>query len=279
MADADQPTNVGASGAHPTDQAERRTSHGTIRVVENLDAVAHAAADLFADLSEAARARGTFRVALSGGSTPRAFHALLASPAFRNRISWSHIAFYWGDERFVKPDDPESNYRMAHDTLLSQVPVSDSQIHRVQTEIGDPAAVAAQYEDEIERDFHLQSGQQPRFDLILLGMGPDGHTASLFPHTGALHAHDRIVVANAVPKLNTYRITLTAPAINHAAQVVFLVAGEDKADALAQVLAGPRDPETYPSQLIAPPAGMLTWLVDRAAASKLPPKVVGQSGA
>lgn len=274
MSGADQPmgadvpvTNqVGTSGAR------------TIHIVENLDAVAHAAADLFVDLSERARAHGSFHVALSGGSTPRAFHTLLASPAFKGRISWSHIAFFWGDERFVKPDDPESNYRMARETLLSQVPVNESQVHRIPTEVGDPAAVAAQYEDEIQRDFHLRNGEQPRFDLILLGMGPDGHTASLFPHTGALRAHDRIVVANAVPKLNTYRITLTAPAINNAANVVFLVAGADKADALAQVLAGPRDAETYPSQLIAPTTGTLTWLVDRAASAKLPAELIGQQG-
>lgn len=243
----------------------------TVHVLADLDAVTRAAADLFVTLSEQAReAGGTFRVALSGGSTPRHFHQLLASPQYRERIPWSHVVFFWGDERFVPPDNAESNYRMARETLLSHVPIVESQVHRVPTEVADPAAVAAQYEEEIERVFGLTQGQQPRFDLILLGMGPDGHTASLFPHTAALSAHDRIVVANPVTKLNTFRITLTAPAINNAAAVAFLVAGTDKADALAQVLAGPRNPEEYPSQLIAPANGTLTWLVDQAAAAKLP---------
>lgn len=261
--------------ASPGNNATRK-----VTVLENLDAVAHAAADLFCTLSEHSRDAGhaSFCVALSGGSTPRAFHQLLAAPPYRNRIPWSHITFYWGDERFVPPDDPESNYRMARETLLSQLPIAESQVHRIPTEIGDPAAAAAQYEEEIERSFSLSPGQQPRFDLVLLGMGPDGHTASLFPHTAALHAHDRIVVANPVPKLNTFRITLTAPAINNATAVVLLVAGADKADALAQVLTGPRDPETYPSQLIAPTNGTLTWLVDQAAAAELPAEMRERSG-
>jgi 6-phosphogluconolactonase len=158
---------------------------------------------------------------------------------------------------------------MARETLLEHVPVQPSQIHPMPTQLGDPAATAVAYTDDLRRVFHLGPDALPHFDLILLGMGPDGHTASLFPHTAALHAQGRLVVANAIPQLQTYRITLTAEVINHADNIVFLVSGDDKADALRAVLEGPRDIETYPSQLIAPTHGQLHWLVDRAAAAKL----------
>lgn len=239
-----------------------------LQVYKDLDALAHAAAGLFAQLDET-RPHEMFDVALSGGSTPRTFHQVLASPPYRDRIDWATVQYYWGDERFVPPDDPESNYRMARETLLSRVPVTTDQVHRVPTEMGDPASVAQIYEADIRRDMNVLPGQLPRFDLILLGMGPDGHTASLFPHTAALQITDRLVTANDVPKLNTTRITFTVPVINNAANVVFLVAGADKADALHAVLEGPRDPETYPSRLIAPANGTLYWLVDQAAAAKL----------
>ena len=256
-----------AGGADRSDRSE--TSGGQVRVYENLDGVAHAAADLLVELQRADRPQEHFALALSGGSTPRSFHNVLVTPPHRDQVDWESMQFFWGDERFVPPDDPESNYHMAYETLLTKAPITSDQVHRVPTERGDPATVADLYEADIRRDLNVLPGQLPRFDLILLGMGPDGHCASLFPHTAALHARDRLVMANEVPQLHTKRITFTAPVINNAVAVVFLVAGADKADALAAVLEGPRDPETYPSQLIAPDHGALYWLVDRAAASKL----------
>jgi 6-phosphogluconolactonase len=244
-------------------------THRRLTVLDDLHAVARAGAELFVAESQKARARGRFSVALSGGSTPRTLHALLAAPPFRDQVDWSQVQFYWGDERTVAPDDPESNFRMARETLLDKVPIHEAQIHRVQTELMDPHKAAAAYEDELRREFALSAGHLPRFDLIFLGMGPDGHTASLFPHTEALKAMGRLVVANFVPKLGASRITLTAPVLNAAAVVAFLVAGQDKADALAAVLEGPRNPEEYPAQLIAPTHGALHWLADRAAAAKL----------
>jgi 6-phosphogluconolactonase len=244
-------------------------AHAHINVYDDLDAVARATADLLVQLQATDRPQEHFNIALSGGSTPRALHRLLVAPPYRERVDWESMQYFWGDERFVPPDDPESNYRMARETLLAEAPVTSDQVHRVPTERGDPAMVAELYEADIRRDMNVLPGQFPRFDLILLGMGPDGHCASLFPHTEALHVRDRLVTANFVPKLNANRITFTVPVINNAATVVFLVAGADKADALAAVLEGPHDPETYPSQLIAPEHGALYWLVDRAAATKL----------
>lgn len=249
--------------------SNENNGHVHVSIYDDLDAVAHAAADLLVTLQAADRPQEHFNIALSGGSTPRALHRVLVAPPYREQVDWERMQYFWGDERFVPPDDPESNYRMARATLLAEAPVTSDQVHRVPTERGDPAMVAELYEADIRREMNVLPGQLPRFDLILLGMGPDGHCASLFPHTEALHVRDRLVTANFVPKLNANRITLTAPAINNAAAVVFLVAGADKADALAAVLEGPRDPETYPSQLIAPEHGALHWLIDRAAAASL----------
>lgn len=244
----------------------QRSTRG-VQVADDLQAVARHGADLFVRLAGEPRS-DLFRVALSGGSTPKALHALLAAPPLRDQVDWSRIAFYWGDDRSVPPDHPDSNYKMARDTLLSFVPVREDQIHRMRTELP-PAQAADQYADELKRTFGLRDGELPRFDLIFLGMGPDGHTLSLFPHTEALRVTDRLVVANHVAKLNTDRVTLTYPVANNAAVVAFLVAGADKADALAQVLEGPRNVEEYPSQGIAPADGELHWFVDRAAAAKL----------
>ncbi len=237
---------------------------------EDLNGVAQLGADLFVELARKAAAAGhEFAVALSGGSTPRLMHRLLAGDPYRAGVEWSRVQFYWGDDRHVAPDDPDSNFRMARETLLDVVPLREEQIHRMRTEEADAHAAADLYEQELRHYFHLAPGQLPRFDLIYLGMGPDGHTASLFPHTPALHVADRLVVANPVAKLNTDRITLTAPVINNAAAVAFLVAGPDKAPALAAVLDGPHDPDEYPSQRIHPSDGELYWYVDRAAASQL----------
>ena len=250
-----------------TDTQRREAAHLTI--YDDLTALTRAAAELFVSISQRAVDQGRFCVALSGGSTPRLFYSLLATSPYRDRINWSRVEFFWGDERTVPPDDPESNYRMARETLLEHVPVQSGQIHPIPTQLGDPAATAVAYSDELRRVLRLGRDELPRFDLILLGMGPDGHTASLFPHTAALRARGRLVVANSVPQLQTFRITLTADVINNAEHVAFLVAGEDKADALRAVLEGPRDVETYPSQIIAPTDGEVRWLVDRAAAARL----------
>ena len=251
------------------DSGNGNNGHIHVSVYDDLDAVVHAGADLLVQLQAADRPQEHFNIALSGGSTPRALHRVLVTPPYRERVDWESMQYFWGDERFVPPGDPESNYRMARETLLAEAPVTADQVHRVPTERGDPTMVAELYEADIRRDMNILPGQLPRFDLILLGMGPDGHCASLFPHTEALQVRDRMVTANFVPKLNANRITFTVPVINNAVAVVFLVAGADKADALAAVLEGVYDPETYPSQLIAPEHGALHWLVDRAAAAKL----------
>ncbi len=241
-----------------------------VQVYERTDDLLHAAADVFAAHASAAiDDHGRFAVALAGGSTPRGMHTLLAGPGYRDRIDWSRIWFYWGDERTVPPDSPESNYHMAVETLLSKVPVGQDQIFRIPAELPDPAVAARDYADVLRETFELSEGEVPAFDLIFLGMGPDGHTASLFPHTEALEEIDELVAPNYVPKLNTNRITLTVPVLNASSAIAFLVAGQDKADALAAVLEGPYDPDTYPSQLVSPVAGELLWLVDAAAAAKL----------
>ncbi len=251
-----------------TSEAAGAPNIRTVRILPDTQMVASAAAELFVERAADAQARrGVFHVALSGGSTPRHFHAMLAASPLRERVDWSHIQFFWGDERCVPPDHPDSNYRMARETLLDAVPVPPDHIHRMRGE-DDPAAAAHAYEDEVRTVFAATPDETPRFDLIYTGMGPDGHTLSLFPHTAALSVTDHLVVANHVPQLNTNRITFTTTLANHAALVAFVIAGADKAAALAQVLEGPRNPEQYPSQLIAP-VGELLFLLDQPAAAQL----------
>ncbi len=248
------------------------SAHRQVETLADGAAVAQAAADLFVAQARAALAHGhDFRVALSGGSTPRRFHALLAVTPLREQVDWTRVQFCWGDERWVPPDHSDSNYRMARETLLDTVPIRPEQIHRMRGE-DDPARAARAYEAELRQAFGVGPGMAPqdvpRFDLIYLGMGPDGHTLSLFPHTAALGVTDRLVTENVVPQLATTRITFTPPLANNAALVAFLIAGADKADALAQVLQGAPDSQRYPSQLIAP-AGELRFIIDQAAAAKL----------
>ena len=202
--------------------------------------------------------RGVFHLALSGGSTPRALYQRLART---DHIDWSKVHVWWSDERDVPADHPESNYRMANEAMLRQLPIPAGQIHRVPTELG-PARAADRYEAEIRAVV-----SESRFDLILLGLGDDGHTASLFPHTQALEATDRLVAANFVPKLGAWRITFTAPLINAADTVFFLVSGASKAAALRSVLLGSYQPEALPAQLIAPVPGKLFWMTDADAAA------------
>ncbi len=245
-----------------------------LRILADGDEVCRVAAEEFVRLAEeAVRARGRFTVAISGGSTPRALYRLLADEraGLRARVSWGHVHVFWGDERHVPPEHPDSNYRMAHEALLSWVPVPPGHVHRIPAENPDAAKAAGEYAQVLRACFDLAAGRFPRFDLILLGMGPDGHTASLFPGTDAVHEKTRLVVAPWVDTLNGHRITLTPPVLNHAARVVFLVCGEEKAAALRAVLQGDSQPDRFPAQAVRPVNGRLTWMVDRAAARLLRP--------
>ena len=235
-------------------------------------ALAGRAAQYFTEMAgEAVADRGRARIAISGGSTPKAVFELLADPAqpWLARMPWNSLDLYWVDERCVPPSHQDSNYRMTREALLDQVPLRSRQIHRIKGEL-EPEAAADRYESELKDSFRLKGAQTPRFDLIALGMGSDGHTASLFPHTAALNEMTRLVAANRVPQLDTWRITLTWPVINHASSVFFLVEGADKAQILKEVLIGPRDQERLPSQLIWPVSGILTFILDKAAAAFLP---------
>jgi 6-phosphogluconolactonase len=242
-----------------------------IQIVANAEALCRAgAAEFVRQAGEAVQARGLFTVALSGGSTPKGLYGLLASdPTWRGRVPWDNMHVFWGDERHVAPDHPDSNYRMANEALLSVVPIPPAHVHRIKSEYPDARQVADDYEQELRAFFQVSAGQLPRFDVVFLGLGPEGHTASLFPGTQALHETRRLVVSTWVGKFFTDRITLTPPVLNNAAGVIFLVSGEDKALALKAVLEGHDEPEQLPAQLIRPAHGRLLWLVDRAAASLL----------
>jgi 6-phosphogluconolactonase len=238
-------------------------SRPEIRVLNASTDLFQAAAIEFAALaSHAVQSAGRFSVALSGGSTPKGLYALLASGSIPN-VPWEKIFFFFGDERYVPPDYPDSNYRMVRETmLLSKVP--DDNVFRVRTEEKDADGAARHYEQNLRSFFALQPGESPRFDLILLGLGPDGHTASLFPGTAALNETTRLVVANWVDKFQTYRITLTLPVLNRAACVMFLVSGADKANIVHEVLEN--ENANLPSQKVHPADGRLLWILDRAAA-------------
>jgi 6-phosphogluconolactonase len=223
-----------------------------------------AAAEFAAQATAAVRARGRFTVALSGGSTPKGLYSLLAT---RPGIPWDKIYFFWGDERHVPPDHPDSNYRMANEALLSRIPAPPDHVFRVRAEEKDADAAALQYEQTLKDVFHLSAGEFPRFDLILLGLGPDGHAASLFPDSAALNETRRLVVANWVEKFKTDRLTFTFPVINAAACVIFLASGPDKAAILHEVLENKA--ANLPSQKVQPTNGRLLWLIDDAAASAL----------
>jgi 6-phosphogluconolactonase len=238
-----------------------------IVVFDTAEEVARAAAERFVeDARNAVEREGRFSVALSGGSTPRLMYQLLASDEFKERVDWTKTHIFFGDERCVPPTSADSNYRMADEALLSRVPLPPQNIHRMMG-VGDAAANARLYEDELQTFF--AGAAWPRFDLVLLGMGDDGHTASLFPASGALADERAWVVANWVEKLNAYRITLTAAAINQAAHVLFLVTGAGKAERVAEVIKGARDGARLPAQLIRPLNGRLEWFLDRAAAARL----------
>ncbi len=215
---------------------------------------------------------GRFSIVLSGGSTPRGLYELLAQSPYRSQLDWKKVEFFWGDERAVPPDHPQSNFRMAREALLDKLNVPPEHVHRIRAEDPDLDKAAADYEEEVENVLGRVPGvgrRAPHFNLFLLGVGQDGHTALLFPHTAALTETERWVVAHDVAKLSTKRITMTPPLINKAHFITFLVAGSHKADVLAAVLQGPRDSQRYPAQLIHPLTGEVTWFVDRAASASL----------
>jgi 6-phosphogluconolactonase len=241
-------------------------------VTPDPEALAHRAAQYIAEMiGEAVADRGRASIAISGGSTPQAVFRLLADPnqSARLHLPLDKLDIYWVDERNVAPDDAESNFRMAREAWLDHVSLQPGQIHRIQGEL-DAEVAATHYEEELRNSFRLKDAEIPRFDLVALGMGEDGHTASLFPYTEAIHEMNRLAVANRVPQRNTWRVTLTWPVIDHASSVFFLIAGAEKAEILKEVLTGPHDPERLPSQLIWPTSGILTFILDKAAAALLP---------
>jgi 6-phosphogluconolactonase len=211
--------------------------------------------------------KGVFRVALSGGSTPRQLYSLLSTDKFRLRCDWSNIHFFWGDERCVPPDDMRSNYRTVFDILLRKLALPDENIHRIKGERGEVAAV--EYEKEIKRVFKIKGRSFPEFDLILLGMGEDGHTASIFPYTHAVRGDNKIVTALSPDKLKVPRITLTPPVINNARNIIFLVSGSKKASVLKEVIEGDFEPERFPAQTTRLSKGKVRWFVDTGAAERL----------
>lgn len=247
----------------------------TIRILENVQQVAEASADEF--IARARRAiehHGRFTVALSGGSTPKALHGVLVERALKQPsvVDWPRVQIFFGDERHVPPDDPDSNFGMAKQTLLSKVPIPAENVHRMKCENPDAAQAAAEYDSELIAAFRLKGDDQlPRFDLILLGMGPDGHTASLFPGSEGIHETRKRVLANWVPSKDTWRVTFSFPVINHAECVIPMICGGDKAPALREVLDHGSD-ETYPIRKVRPTHGDLIWIVDRAAAAEISAK-------
>jgi len=220
---------------------------------------------------EAIVQRGASTVVLSGGSTPKSLYALMATPAWRDKFDWPHIHLFWEDERFVAPDHPDSNYGMVKRELLSKVSIPASNVHRVITEKGKPEEVAAAYEQTIRREFQSlklasSSNDIPRFDVLLLGLGTNGHTASLFPHTSVLQEKKRLFAACYVDEVKMYRLTMTVPLLNNSRNTFFFLAGAEKAEVVKELLHGPRKPEDLPAQLIEPNDGSLVWMMDKAAA-------------
>jgi len=253
------------------------TNNREVRILADANSIAQTAAAEFLEAArQAVSEKGSFSVALAGGSTPKALYGLLATnPLLQAKVPWSKIQFFFGDERHVPPNDAESNFRMAEEAMLGKAPVDPKQVHRIKGEKRNAAQAAEEYEQDLRASFRLQAGQFPRFDLVLLGMGPEGHTASLFPGTKALKEERRLVVSNWVGKFYTDRITLTPPVLNNAARLIFMVHGEEKAPALKAVLEGPYEPEQLPAQMIQPKQGKVLWLVDPSAASMLVPKAKG----
>lgn len=239
-----------------------------IIVLDSADALFVRAAEEITHLAgDAICTHGEFTFCLTGGTTPAATYELLAT-RFHYSIDWSEVQFFWGDERAVPPDDPASNFAMAQRTMLAKLDLRPEQVHRIHGE-EEPATAATLYENDLRRFFRLSAGALPSFNLVLLGLGENAHIASLFPRHSALHEASRLAVAVEVDAPQRDRVSLTAPVLNNAANVLFLVSGEAKAAAVKQVLEGPHDPEEFPAQLIQPLKGQVLWLLDEAAARLL----------
>jgi len=242
-----------------------------IGIYHDINSLSHEAAQIIVRLAnEATVTRGRFSIALSGGSTPKALFGLIATEPYLGQINWPSVEIFWADERCVPPDDAESNYAMAKEVLLSKIPIQPRQVHRMPAEKADRDAAAQEYTLEMQRVFGTNG--IPAFDLIQLGMGPEGHTASLFPHQPALHEQRRLVMPVSVPKPPPLRLTFTPPILNAPRHVLFLVTGSEKADAVQAVLEGPYQPDEYPAQIVRPTNGEVTWMLDTAAAGKLTQK-------
>lgn len=242
-----------------------------IRILADINAIAkRAAQEILQAATSAVAQRGSFSLVLTGGSTPKTlYQSLVNDAALRAQLPWDKMVLFFGDERHVPPDHSDSNFRMANENMISKAPLHPGQVLRMKGEYQDAEKAALEYEQDLRSTLKLRDSEYPRFDFVLLGMGSEGHTLSLFPGTKALHQPNRLVVHNWVGKLYTERITMTAPTVNNAAHVIFMVTGADKALALKGVLEGPYEPEQLPAQLIQPHHGKLQWLVDTAAGGML----------
>lgn len=240
-----------------------------IIICRDVDELNRKAAEQFIGLANKAIQRsGQFTVALSGGSTPKGLYELLATAEYRKRLDWSRIHFFWGDERCVPPDYPESNFRMVQESLLSKIQIPSENIHRMMGE-KEPGQAATEYEEHLRQFFHLPRGGVPQFDVIFLGLGEDGHTASLFPGSPALNEGNRLVATVYVEKSKTYRLTLTLAVINAGAQIIFLVTGQSKAAVVKEILSADSKSESYPANKVRPVNGNVTWLISKDAAGEL----------
>ncbi len=240
----------------------------TVVIYPDADTLSHEAArHVVRVANESIVTHGRFTLALAGGSTPKKLYTLLASEPYRDQINWALVEIFWSDERCVAPDSEDSNYHLAEEVLLSKVPIPANQIHRMPADATDRDAAALAYTEEIRRVFGTDG--IPSFDLLQLGLGPEGHTASLFPHQASLKELRRLVMPVDVPKPPPPRLTFTPPLLNAAAHILFLVTGQDKADAVQAILEGENNPDEYPAQIIRPSRGEVTWMLDAAAASKL----------
>lgn len=249
-----------------------------IIISKDSNALARKAAELLVDtIGVLAFERVT--VALSGGSTPKVLYQILSGDEYKDKVAWDRVEIFFSDERVVPDDDANSNYKLAYDGLLSKVPIPENHVHRVNTELGDPEQVAADYENDIKTYFSQQQGDTPRFDIILLGLGDDGHTASLFPGKPAVDVTDKLVTSSPPGVLPppVDRVTFTFPLINAASTVVFLAAGAGKADILSKILNPAPDQQTYPAQKVQPTNGRVIWMLDEAAAANLSDEVKQQS--
>lgn len=243
------------------------SSYGLIVVFDNPQSLICGLADQFVELAKSLiAASGRFTVALSGGSTPKGFYELLASNPYRTKVNWGKILLFLADERCVPHTSPDSNYRMIYESLVSKVPIPKENVFSTEEHEKDPNKAAQQYEEKLRLALQSSPQDMPSLDLVLLGLGSDGHTASLFPGSRALQERSRIFVSNFVAKLDSWRLTLTLPAINKARQIIFLVSGESKAEILSDIM---HSSAKYPAQMVYPKSGNLCWYVDRSAAGLL----------